>query len=55
VLEPDLRPRRPVGTGWTVAIGAATFLIMLAAFAAFAVWAISVMRDRIVVRFPSPS
>ena len=33
----------------------AIFVIMLAAFAAFAVWTISVMRGRIVVRFPSPS
>ena len=43
------------GTGWTVAIGAITFVITLTAFAAFAAWTISGMRGRIVVRFPSPS
>ena len=41
--------------GWTVAIGAITFVLTLTAFAAFAVWTISGMRARIVVRFPSPS
>jgi hypothetical protein len=43
------------GTGSTVAIGAITFVITLAAFAAFAVWTISGMRAPNVVRFPSPS
>ena len=43
------------GTGWTVAIGAITFVLTLSAFAGFAIWTITGMRERIVVRFPSPS
>jgi hypothetical protein len=43
------------GTGWTVAIGAITFVLTLTAFAGFAIWTITGMRERIVVRFPSPS
>jgi hypothetical protein len=42
------------GTAVAVVVGIVTFAITVAAFVAFAVWAISQLRRRIVVRFPKP-
>jgi hypothetical protein len=42
------------GTAGAVAVGIVAFVLTLAAFVAFAVWAVGRMRRRIVVRFPTP-
>jgi hypothetical protein len=43
------------GTAWTLVIGAITFVVVLATFGVLAVYTISGLRRRIVIRFPSPS